>query len=131
MDIRSSVFSLYTSTPIARSRHQIKSSFLFHRRYIFLCCSNARNVTTVCGPNRTKLGTQPLNIHVKPSRRHTSLRSAHTPSFCWADMSRVLSTSTGLHTVVATNPAATLAMKCAFRSSAMRALRVRSDLNAS
>ena len=43
------------------------SSTPFKNRYTFLCCSRNKNVATVCGPNLTKLGTHPLNIHPTPS----------------------------------------------------------------
>lgn len=99
---------------------------------IRLCCSRNRNVNTVCGPSRTKLGTHPLNTQLPPSFLHHRFSSLKTPSLPpSALMILVLTTSTGLHTVVATNPAPMLAARCAVQSSCMPVFLISSVLRKS
>lgn len=80
-------------------------------RQMRLCCSKNRNVTTVCGPRRTKLGTQPRNTQPTPSFRHQPRSKLNIPPLPSALMILVLITSTGLQTVVATKPAPALAAR--------------------
>lgn len=88
------------------------SSSPFKCLYHVLCCSKKRKVAMVCGPSRTNAGTQPLNIQLTPSSRIILVSSGNTPSLLLELITLVLTTSTGLHTVVATKPARKLAEKC-------------------
>ncbi len=66
-----------------------------------------------------KLGTHPLKIQKNPSLLAASFSVSTIPNFSPADMIRVLITSTGEQTVVATKPAARDDVKCVTRLSDM------------
>lgn len=89
----------------------------FHFLYNLLCCSKNKKVTTVCGPNLTKLGTHPLHIQPGPSILFTLVNNLTNPSLSPLLMILVLMTSTGLQTVVATKPAIIEAEKWVVRLS--------------
>lgn len=71
-------------------------------RYTRLCCSRSTKVAMVCGPNRTKLGVQPRKIHFGPSFLVSSLMTPRVVLLPDDSIRCVLTTSIGLHTVVAT-----------------------------
>src|SRR5271170_5541656 len=54
--------------------------------YIFLCCSKKTIVAIVCGPRRTKLGTQPLNIQNNPSFQYAFRSASRIPTLRPADI---------------------------------------------
>lgn len=99
--------------------YTVTSSFDFSILYIFLCCSKNKKVAIVCGPSRMKLGSQPRKTQVTPSFAHISFKSLRR--LCLdsgpALIIRVFITSTGLHVVVATNPAMNEAVKWVVRLS--------------
>ncbi len=95
---------------------------LFHN---FFCCSSTRKVMIVCGPRRTKEGTNPLKAKPIPSCFTAVVRIVTSPrEVSFEFMILVFTTSTGpvcqhrsereqsvLHTAVATNPAIRDAVK--------------------
>jgi hypothetical protein len=71
-------------------------------------------------PRRTNDGTQPRNIHDKPSFFVMSVRRCRIPREPCEVMIRVFITSTGEHMVVATSPLSKLAVKWVTRPSSKK-----------
>lgn len=77
-----------------------------HAACHFLNCSRTTKVMIVWGPRRIKAGVQPLKNEAMPSALYiwAIIDKADISPAPPADMIRVLITSTGEHTVVATKP---------------------------
>ena len=100
---------------LARPGHHVcPSSTPFQLLYNFLCCSKKIIVHIVCGPNRMKLGTQPLKHHNQPSVFCAFASISSKGILPPALITRVLMTSTGEQIVVATNPAHNEDTKCVY-----------------
>ena len=80
----------------------------------FLSCSSVIKMSIVVGCSLVHAGSQPLNMNIAPSLRMLwrIICSVDLPSAPDAAMMRLLSTSAGEHTVVATVPAAKDAVVC-------------------
>lgn len=80
--------------------------------YNRLCCSKRISVAIVCGPSRTKPGVHPRKTHLIPSAVVSSFTTCNIPCLLEDPINWVLTTSIGLHSVVATSAAKKDADKC-------------------